>query len=613
MPASAPPAPPAPPPIRRLDPLVVDQIAAGEVVERPASVVKELVENALDAGASRIAVELEAGGIERIAVTDDGCGMPQGELHLAVAQHATSKIARGEDLARIATMGFRGEALASIAAVSRLEIRTRSASQPHAAQIVVEGGAVSPPAPAAGPVGTRVSARRLFYNTPARRRFLRTAPAEAARCRDVLLDLALGSPAVAFTLRQDARTVLDLPRASPRDRALAVLGPELETQVLEVTSAALVDAGGVSLWGLAGLPSIARATGRSQHVLLNARPIRDRTIQHAIREAYRGLIEPARDPTAVLLIDMDPGVFDVNVHPAKLEVRFRDPSLVHSVVHGSIRDALRQADLTPGFTPSPRSPGASPGEVLSGARRASMDIDRFMEHIRRGQTPGPSYEALRSALEGAPPGPAPLPDSPLPALLPAPRPAERILQVHNSYLVTEDAEGVVIIDQHALHERVMFEALSARLAKGSLESQALLAPVVFQAPASAVEGLARLEPLLQRLGIDARAMGPGSIGVHAFPAFLADRGVDPADLLRDLLDLAQGDQPEPGSEDALRRVLSMMACKAAVRAGDALSSTELESLVALRNEVERASACPHGRPTSVRLTLRDLERLFHRR
>ncbi|MBC7834957.1 MAG: DNA mismatch repair endonuclease MutL, partial [Phycisphaerales bacterium] len=335
-------------PIRKLPALLVNQIAAGEVVERPASVVKELIDNALDAGASRITLELRSGGIELVRVTDNGRGIPAGDLPLAIAPHATSKISAAADLDKIATMGFRGEALASIASVSRLGIRSRTAAQVEAAELNIEGDVVGAARPASGPVGTSVTVRNLFFNTPARRKFLRTPTTEQGHCVDAATALALSHLAVGFDVSADERTVLDLPPdQSPRERALAVLGAELEHQLLEVHADRFDDARGMALWGLAGLPALARATAKSQYLFLNGRPIRDRTVQHAVKEAYRGLIDPGRYPTVVLLIEMDPGAVDVNVHPQKTEVRFRDGSMVHSTVLRALREALQAADLTP--------------------------------------------------------------------------------------------------------------------------------------------------------------------------------------------------------------------------------------------------------------------------
>lgn len=642
------------PRIRPLPALLVNQIAAGEVVDRPASVVKELVENALDAGASRITVDLEQGGIELVRVSDDGQGISPDELPLAIAPHATSKITEAGDLDRIATLGFRGEAIASIASVSRLSIRSRRPIDTGASQIDVEGDVASPVRPASGPIGTSVTVRNLFFNTPARRKFLRTPTTEQGRCMDWLRDLAMAHPAIGFTVTNDGRRSLELPpNQSPRERVLAIIGKELEDQLIEISVDQYDDARGLALWGLVGLPSLARPTSRSQHVFLRGRVIRDRTVQHAIAEAYRGLIEPGRYPTAVLMIEMSPEAVDVNVHPAKLEVRFRDQSMVHSAVLGSIRRALQSRDLTP------RLSGATgfgsfntPTAILPSPTSGSIEPKEFVSFFKRdipaqfGAGGRLSFDALRRAIER--PAPAPLTDAAFPAndldappsplapdastpnalashphdnaasplapdqLIAAPAPTNRALQVHNSFIVTQDEHGVVIVDQHALHERVMFEYLLQRVASGPLESQPLLMPVLVEATPEQLDLLAPLEPLLTRVGIRAEPLGPRSLGIHAFPTFLFERGVDPVPFMEEILAAAEKDGLAPAEEQALHEVLDMMACKAAVKAGDKMSGDELQALLDLREDVERSSNCPHGRPTTVRITIRDLERLFGR-
>ncbi len=655
--------------IRPLPPLLVNQIAAGEVVERPASVVKEVVENALDAGARRIELELEAGGIELIRVTDDGHGMPPEQLPLAIAPHATSKISVSEDLDRIATFGFRGEALASIASVSRMSIRSRTANEPGASMIEVEGVTAAPIKPAGGPVGTQVSIRNLFFNTPARRKFLRTPSTEQGHCVDAMTDLAMAHPGVAFVVRCDGRTVLDVPSGqTPKQRAVALLGQELAEELLEVSVDRFDDARGLTLWGLIGTPSLARATAKAQHVFLNGRTIRDKTVQHAIREAYRGLIEPGRHPTAVLMIEMDPGAVDVNVHPAKTEVRFRDQSLVHGTVLRAIRDRLAQADLTPRVG-AHTSGGAFSGEraiLPSGGtsgwggaagrsewkpprespadsqKRLSAFVDYFQRPAAGEARPQErlSFQTLRDSLneELSRDDAAQTPNvsDPLSAdavvddgaagvgsvgepLLDT-RPAERVLQVHNSYVVTQDEEGLVIVDQHALHERVMFEYLLTRVTRGGedgseerrLESQRLLVPIVVQATPRIVERLDDFRPLFDRIGVDAAALSPASIGVSAFPTFLFDRGVEPGEFLSDLFEKADADGFVPTGEEALHEVLDMMACKAAIKAGNRLTDDQVRDLVKLRDAVGRSSNCPHGRPTTIKLTVKDLEKLFGR-
>lgn len=618
--------------IRPLSPLVASQIAAGEVVERPSSVVKELVENSIDAGATRIDLELEQGGVELVRVTDNGRGMPREDLPLAVAPHATSKIAATDDLDRIATLGFRGEALASIASVSRMSIRSRTADDVGAwileSEGAVEGLGERDVRPGAGAVGTAITVRNLFFNTPARRKFLRTVATEQSRCVDTITELALAHPAVAFRCTCDGRAVLDLPAdQSPRARALDVLGRELESQLLEVHADQYDDPRGVALWGLVGLPSIARATRAAQHLFVNGRAVRDRTVQHAMSEPFRGIIEPGRHPTALLMLEMSPQAVDVNVHPQKAEVRFRDSGVVHSVVYHAVKRALTAADLTPTF--SAVRPGAvverqavvGPGFAAAPvppevSRAAFVDYFKKMAPAAEQRTLDEGFGAAPApatpATAGGALAPAPTIIRQEPTLADAPTPVQRALQVHNSFLVTQDEQGVLIVDQHALHERVMFEALLARVTDTNLESQRLLTPVVLDATPTQISRLDELAPLLERIGIEAGPLGPRQIAVRAFPTFLFDRNVDPGEFLPDLFEKAGASDFAPGSEDALRDVLDMMACKAAVKAGDRMSDGELSELLKLREAVERSSNCPHGRPTTVRLTIRELEKLFGR-
>ena len=630
------------PRIARLSPLLAGQIAAGEVIERPASVVKELVENAIDAGSSRITIDLEAGGVELVRVSDDGWGIEADDLPLALAAHATSKIREAQDLDRIMTMGFRGEALASIASVARVRITSRtradveriSASTDHQAWTIAgESGSVTPPAPAAAPPGTTIEVRNLFYNTPARRKFLRTPATEQGRCLEWITNLALAHPAIGFVARCDGKIRLECDAGqSPRQRVLSLLGAELEAQLIEVALDHQDDARGLSLWGLIGRPAVARATASHQHIFLNGRTIRDRTIAHAIKEAYRGLIEPGRFPTAVLMLDLPPGAVDVNVHPAKLEVRFRDQSMIHQAVLHALRDALRTADLTPaaggaalfGARSHQSAALPGPGAALSSDDRASSSpgfalrsAQAFVEHLRAGPMPSPS--AIRDALaedehRASDPLPAAIArDSSEHRPMSVVRPVERVLAVHNTYLVTQDEAGLVIIDQHALHERVMYERLWQRLGNGPLESQKLLTPIAAPATSRQIEAVERLEALLARCGIEIQILGPASIGIGAFPTLLFARGVDPVEFMASLLERAQRDEMPVSEEEALHEVLDMMACKAAVKAGDKLADEELRELLAMREEVERSAACPHGRPTTVRVTIDQLEKLFHRR
>jgi len=619
-------------PIRTLDPLLVNQIAAGEVVERPASIVKELVENAIDAGARSIRIELEAGGIELVRITDNGAGIPESELALAIAPHATSKISEAHDLDRIATMGFRGEALASITSVARVTIRSRTAAQQSAAEIAAEGDAVQPVRPAAGPAGTQITVRNLFFNTPARRKFLRAPATEQGHCIDTALAIAIAHPAIGFSVVCEGRIAFDLaPDHSPRQRVLEGLGRELEAHLLEVSADRFDDARGLTLWGLIGTPQIARGTAKSQYVYLNGRAVRDRTLQHALREAYRGLIEPGRYPTAVLMLEMDPGAVDVNVHPAKAEVRFRDQSMVHAAVLRAVRDALRAADLTPGTDQrGTRESERGTAEWGSGHAATSAPVyspAALAEFLKRPHPAPPghvpvSYSALKEVLDAPSPHATPASEIGDPraqtALVDA-RPADRLLQIHNSFVVTQDEHGMLIVDQHALHERVMFEALLARVTGGgveglggALESQRLLMPATLELSPAQAARLDDLRPLLARIGIACEMIGPHAVAVHAFPTFLFERGVEPHEFLSPLFEKAEAEGFAPGSEGALHEVLDMMACKAAIKAGDRLSEIEIRDLLKFRETVERSSNCPHGRPTSIRVTIRELEKRFGR-
>ena len=652
------------PRIQALPTLVANQIAAGEVVERPASVVKELVENSLDAGATRVQLDIESGGIELVRVTDDGAGITREDLPLAIAPHATSKIASVEDLDQIATLGFRGEALASIASVSRTTIRSRTPASDGAFELEVEGASVKPIRPASGNVGTVITVRNLFFNTPARRKFLKTVNTERERCAETFQALVLAHPNVAFTMTVDGKRTIDVPpNQGPHQRTLAILGKELESQLIPVSADRFDDARGVSLWGLAGLPSLARGSTKGQHVFVNGRNVRDKTIQHAIAEAYRGLIEPGRYPTVLLMLDMSPHGVDVNVHPQKAEVRFRDSGLVHSVVLRALHEALQKADVTPSVLSlrpqlawSPQSGTQSPGQLglatqLMGAQApassglppqevtpsiAAAKFAEFFSKFRPGQQQFPLSlaQGLRDAqrLEATNVPARSVaelshiePKSAVPAAGArafAIESEQPLLQVHKSYVITQDEQGVVIIDQHALHERVMFEYLLTRVTQGRLERQHMLTPQPVDVSPAQLAMLPALHPLFDRIGIEAEPFGPLTIAVRAFPSFLFERGVDVEPFMQELLTKAErgelgGDAGGPAShvaslEHALRDVLDMMACKAAIKAGDDLATDELAELVKLRTDVERSSNCPHGRPTSIRLTIRELEKLFGR-
>jgi len=614
------------PAIRQLPPLLVNQIAAGEVIERPASVLKELVENSIDAGATKITVELQQGGIELVRITDDGCGIAPDQIQLALSPHATSKITESNDLDQISTMGFRGEALASIASVSRLTIKSRTAAHDEGREIHAAGDQHQSPKPTGCPVGTIIEVRNIFFNTPARRKFLRTPTTEQTRCMEWLRDLAMANPSIGVRCIGDDKVKLDLPpNQSPKERALAILGEELESQLVEVHVDQYDNARGVLMWGLVGLPSIARATSKAQHVFLNGRTIRDKTVTHAIREAYRGLIEPGRHPTAVLMIEMAPSAVDVNVHPAKLEVRFRDQSMVHRAVYHGVRDALMQADVTPSvLSILPNAGGFGGATAIMPADQPveqpiEKQIDRIVEYLNTNPKPTSNPADLRSQITKVLQTPDlptfnPLPTPTQDRLLPPITNKVNVLQIHSSYLAIQDDQGLLLIDQHALHERMMFNNLLARVTNaGTLEQQGLLTPIVVEVAPGIIDDFDNFQELFTRIGISAAPMGPRSIGVSSVPTFLLSRNVDPGTFLDELFETIERDGFVPSKEEALHEILDMMSCKAAIKAGDTLSETELAEIIALRGTTERAASCPHGRPTTVRLTIEELEKLFDRR
>ncbi len=588
-------------PIRVLAPELVNQIAAGEVVERPASVVKELVENSLDAGARRILVEVEGGGADLVRVTDDGAGIAADEMLLAVAAHATSKVSTSDDLAAIHTFGFRGEALASIASVSRFRMVSCTRASDVGTEIEVEGTTLRGPRPAPARPGTMIEVRTLFFNVPARRKFLKSDSAETSRVSDAIESIAMAHPHVAFELRSSGRKLLDLAATDePAKRTLDVLGKELGPELLEFEEH-FPELGGLVVRGFAGRPSIARPTARAIRIHLNGRPIMDRSVLHAVREAYRGLVDSARTPTVALILEIDPREVDVNVHPAKTEVRFRSQQGIHSAVRKSIERALRAANLVAHFVPDAFK--SNPVEIP--APRAPLFGSGLAPSTHR-VGPSTDFSAFAAlALESA----AKINSDDDTVALQAEFP---YIQLLNGFLVTEDADGVVIVDQHALHERAMFSMFMERLQSGALESQRLLVPIILERSAREVEILGEIAPLLDRLGIVARAFGPRSIAIDGVPTLLHSRNADAGEFVGDVFEKAVEHGSLLSLEAALHEIVDMMSCKAAVKAGDSLGDAEIRELLRMRASIERSSACPHGRPTSMRIARSELDRRFGR-
>jgi DNA mismatch repair protein MutL len=603
-------------PVRQLDPATINRIAAGEVVERPASVVKELVENALDAGSARIDVMTEGGGRRRITVTDDGAGMTAADLALAVERHATSKLP-DDDLLSIQTLGFRGEALPSIGAVARLAITTRCAGAPHAWSLAVEAGTKSEIKPAALGEGTRVEVRDLFFATPARLKFLKTDRTEAEAIREVVRRLAMSRPDVAFTLAGEERAPVTwaaaLPGAPGRLARLGdVLGPEFRA------NAVAVDGGreGLAIEGFAGLPTFSRANALGQYLFVNGRPVRDKLLVGAVRGAYADHLPRDRHPVVALFVTLDAREVDVNVHPAKTEVRFRDPGLVRSLIVRSLQEAL----LREGQRAATTGGAATIAAFRAGGPRRSWDWRRSparppMSSLTAGSAalanvPVGFAEAAQAAFDVGAPAADARAEFTAPDLLDRPLGAARA-QVHETYIVAQTREGIVIVDQHAAHERLVYERLKDALERSGIARQILLIPDIVELDEADVERLVARAAELLRYGLALEPFGPGAVAVRETPAPLGE--IDAGALVRDLAEhMAEWDEALP-LERRLMHVAATMACHGSVRAGRRLRPEEMNALLREMESTPNSGQCNHGRPTYVELKLTDIERLFGRR
>jgi DNA mismatch repair protein MutL len=562
--------------IRLLPELLVSQIAAGEVVERPASVLKELVENSLDAGARAITVTLDEGGVRRIQVEDDGEGIAREDLALALARHATSKIRSLGDLEGVASMGFRGEALASIASVSRLSIASRSRDASHGARITAEAATLGEVEPAARAQGTTVTVEDLYFNTPARRKFLRTEATEFAHCDEAFRRVALARCDVGFALKHNGRASRHLRGQPLPERAAALLGEEfLHASILVDTQS-----GALRLTGLAGTPQAAKPRADVQYFFVNGRFVRDRLLAHAAREAYAELLHGERQPAYVLFLELDPRGVDVNVHPAKTEVRFRDSRAVHQFVRHALQRAL--------------APSAAEAPVAY----AAVAHGRPTQSAFSLAQPAAAYHSFMSSA------------APWPAAENAPPLGFALGQLHGVYILAQNEAGLVLVDMHAAHERIVMEKLKKNLDAGAVQAQNLLVPAVFQAHALDVAAAEENREALERLGLQVSVSGPNELSVRAAPAPLA--GGDVSGLTRDLLREIR----EYGASQVLssrqNELLATMACHAAVRANRALAPAEMNALLREMEQTERSGSCNHGRPTWYQLSLADLDRLFMR-
>ncbi|MFO0800738.1 MAG: DNA mismatch repair endonuclease MutL [Gemmataceae bacterium] len=628
------------PRILQLPPNVVTKIAAGEVIERPSSVVKELVENSIDAGATRIDIDLEAGGTELIRVADDGCGIEPDDLALAFAQHATSKLTSADDLFAISSMGFRGEALASIAGVGKVTLQSRPPALASGCEVRCDGGELSAVRPWNGSPGTRVEVRHLFYNVPVRKKFLKSVATELGHVCETVTRLALGNPGLHLVLRHNGKLVYEIPAtAALADRIGLFFGAEVRNALYEIDSGP----GRQRLVGYIADPKCDRGNARLQYLFVNGRWFRDRSLAHALQESYRGLLMTGRHAVGFLFLTVPPDSVDVNVHPTKAEVRFQENSLVYSLVRATVKARLLRENLVP-YLAAPAGEVAGPGPLaepdtpaLFSPRQAVSDrtvapwelppaawraepvappegraVDPFAGLVRTAP-PAPRLpldapplaDAVHAAEPAAPPSAGATKLAPFP--LPPPGTA---LQVHDSYLVLETPDGMLVIDQHALHERILFEQFRRRIRDGKLEVQRLLIPEPIDLPAEQAALVLEAADTLRELGLDVSDFGGNTVLLASYPTLLGRR--PPHEIFQGVVDYLLTKERPPTRDALLHDLTATMACKAAVKAGDRLSPEEIAYLLHLREMAEDSHHCPHGRPTSLRFTRHELDKQFGR-
>jgi len=591
-------------PIRILDNHLIDQIAAGEVIERPASIVKELVENSLDAGAQSVEVDIEAGGVRLTRVRDDGSGIPEAELALALSRHATSKISCADDLAAITTLGFRGEALPSIASVSRFEIVSRHVDAERGASVSVDAGALGAPRPAAHPTGTTIEVRDLFYNLPARRKFLRTEVTEQGHIVRLVERLALSRSDVAFRLRSGSRTLLDAPALKSKDgsgnasadRLARIVGREFVEQALEFEHAA----GPVRVSGWIGTPAAGRATSDLQFWFVNGRAVRDRLLMNAVRLGYRDVMYSGRQPSYVLYLDIDPALVDVNAHPQKLEVRFRDSRQIHDFVFRAVERRLAETRPAAGGLPPAWSGIGAHATPLSMPRSTSLDL-----RIADAAAPSGVW-ALSEALMAAP---APEPGEPGPEADGGSQPLGKALaQIHGIYILAQNDSGLVLVDMHAAHERVLYEKMKAQ--QGTAATQLLLAPITVALKVDELDALMAQGADWRAAGFELERLAPETLVVRAVPALLPREDI--AALVRDVVSGVAEDGASHHLDGATDRLLGTIACRSAIHAHRRLTLAEMNALLRQMEQTPRADQCNHGRPTWTQVTLAELDRMFLR-
>jgi len=591
--------------IKVLDQNTINMIAAGEVIERPASVVKELVENSIDAGASDIAIYVEDGGKALIRVIDNGRGMDAADLSVAFEAHATSKLKSSADLLNISTMGFRGEALASIASVAKVTVISKTAESVEGNKIEIDCGAKGQVQPCSANIGTTLEVRNLFYKLPARRKFLRTANTEISHIAEQFTRIALAHTAISLSLFHNGREIYKLPGySSVRERIGKLFTEDLAQSLLQIHSAEK----NMEITSLLCKPENGRANTKFQYFFLNGRFIRDKFLSAAVRDAYRGIIEPDKFPVVFMFFTMPADEFDVNVHPTKIEVRFDNANLIYSQVLGLIREKMLSIDLD--VTAKLPSVENIPSSRNPQSEQITDAIAGFFSHSRppvSQQRFNFSNVAKKSDFAAAEHRENFYSD------IPQTQPAPEYYQIHDSYIIVQTDDGFMIVDQHALHERIMYEDLCRRLAgneSAKLQSQKLLIPETFEVNPARQDALARAGEIIDKLGIVIEPFGPGLWAVQSFPTLLAK--VKPVDFINDLLDILDESAEKLDTERLLHKILDMTACKAAVKAGQKLNQVEIHQLLADKEAIERASRCPHGRPTVIKFSLAELEKQFKR-
>ncbi|MHC4270787.1 MAG: DNA mismatch repair endonuclease MutL [Planctomycetota bacterium] len=596
--------------IVNLDQNTVNMIAAGEVIERPASVVKELVENSIDAGATRLNISIEDGGRKSITIVDNGCGMDADDLAAAFEPHATSKLKNASDLRHISTLGFRGEALASIASVAQVKAVSRMQDSIQADRLEIDCGSRKDIQPCSADYGTNIEIRDLFYKMPARRKFLKTANTEMGHITEQFIRTALANRNLDMTLRHNSKEIYNLSSGQKIHQRIAEL---FSMQIAENLFETESEEKGLKIYALLGRPEISRANNKLQYVFINGRFIRDKFISHAIKEAYRGHLEPGRFPIVFLFIEMPFEDYDVNVHPTKIEVRFFNANLVHSQILGVLREKLLSTNLDTQIKLSTNVRTQS--ETAS--ERSQQITEAINEFFKKHK---PVHEQDRFDFQSSK---APKQVRPEEAAKYKPVSSIRVtdvdsgtsfhkkyIQIHDSFIVSQTEDGFIIVDQHALHERILYEQLKRRINKNKLESQKLLIPESFEVSDSDNRLINKNTEILERLGIEIVPFGPKAYAVQAFPSILSK--VSPVDFMQDLIDLFEGTGFKPDPQQMLDDVLNLAACKGAIKAGQKLTDKEIEQLLSDKESIEQASRCPHGRPSVIKFTVTELERQFKR-